>query len=154
MTKLHSLLLRDQRGTSVVELALIAPILAALVLGTVDLSAAYSAKLQLEQAAQRTIEKVQAEGYEDDSDHKAAIKTEAATAAGVAESAVTVESWLQCNNATTKLAYSGSCANASDPYARYVQVTIQKQYTTLFRSKYAGVNGVITLTGQAGVRVQ
>jgi Flp pilus assembly protein TadG len=154
MMRLSLRLACDERGTSVVELALVAPILAALVIGMVDLSGAYSAKLQLEQAAQRTIEKIQREGYEDDADHKAAIKTEAATAAGVAESAVTVESWLQCNNTATKLAYSGTCSNPSDPYARYVQVTIQKPYTTLFKSKYVGTAGVVTLTGQAGVRVQ
>ncbi len=50
-------LFRDERGTSVIELALVAPILASLVIGMSDLSRAYSAKLQLEQAAQRSIEK-------------------------------------------------------------------------------------------------
>ena len=41
-------LIRDERGTSVIELALLAPILASLVIGMSDLSRAYSAKLQLE----------------------------------------------------------------------------------------------------------
>ena len=47
----------DKRGTAAIELALIAPILATRVVGIVDLSRGYSMKLQLEQAAQRAIEK-------------------------------------------------------------------------------------------------
>ncbi|WP_310467629.1 pilus assembly protein, partial [Sphingomonas sp.] len=48
---------RDERGASVVELALVAPFLAAMLIGMVDMSNGYSDKLQLEQAAQRSIEK-------------------------------------------------------------------------------------------------
>ena len=40
-------------------MALVAPVFASLLIGMVDISRAYSAKLQLEQAAQRSIEKVQ-----------------------------------------------------------------------------------------------
>ena len=58
MTRLGKLLRRDERGASVVELALVAPVFAALLLGMVDLSGAYSARLELEQAAQQTIENV------------------------------------------------------------------------------------------------
>ena len=52
-------LAQDDRGASIIELALVAPILASLLIGMVDLSRAYSHKLLLEQAAQRSIEKVQ-----------------------------------------------------------------------------------------------
>ena len=51
---------RDERGASIIELALVAPVLASMLVGMVDLSRAYSYKLKLEQAAQRAIEKVQA----------------------------------------------------------------------------------------------
>jgi Flp pilus assembly protein TadG len=50
---------QDERGASIVELALVTPILASLLIGMVDLSRAYSYKLNLEQGAQRAIEKVQ-----------------------------------------------------------------------------------------------
>ncbi len=53
------LIFRDERGTSIIEMALAAPLLATFLIGMVDLSRAYSAKLQVEQAAQRTIEMVQ-----------------------------------------------------------------------------------------------
>jgi Flp pilus assembly protein TadG len=47
----------DVRGSTIVELALVAPIFATFVVGMTDLSRGYSLKLQLEQAAQRSIER-------------------------------------------------------------------------------------------------
>ena len=44
---------RDERGASIIELALTAPFLAAMVIGMVDISRGYHAKLTLEQVAQR-----------------------------------------------------------------------------------------------------
>ena len=52
--KLHA----DQRGAAVIELAMIAPILAMMVIGIVDMSNGYSRKLALEQGAQRAVEKI------------------------------------------------------------------------------------------------
>src|SRR3982751_6612551 len=51
-------LARDDRGAAVIELALVAPVLALMVIGIVDLSNAFSSKLALEQGAQRAIEKI------------------------------------------------------------------------------------------------
>jgi Flp pilus assembly protein TadG len=45
----------NQRGSVIIELAFIAPILATMIVGVVDLSAAYGRKLVLEQAAQRAV---------------------------------------------------------------------------------------------------
>ena len=51
-------LAREDRGTAVIELALIAPVLALLIIGVTDVSIAYGRRLELEQAVQRSIEKV------------------------------------------------------------------------------------------------
>ena len=51
-------LLANERGAAIIELALVAPILALTVIGIVDMSNAYSRKLALEQGAQRAIEKI------------------------------------------------------------------------------------------------
>ena len=51
-------LLSNARGAAVVEMALVAPVLALGVIGIVDVSNAYSKKLALEQGAQRAIEKI------------------------------------------------------------------------------------------------
>jgi Flp pilus assembly protein TadG len=146
--------LRDESGGSIIEMALAAPVLALLLIGMVDLSRGYSTKLQLEQVAQRTIEKVQNSDYAES--QKSALQSEAAAAAGVQTSAVTVSSWLECNNSGTKQAFTSSCSDASHPYARYVEIDIQKTYTPLFSTKFAGANpdGTYTLRGVAGVRVQ
>ena len=51
-------LFRDERATAIIELALVAPIVALTVIGIVDLSNGFSRKLGLEQGAQRAIEKI------------------------------------------------------------------------------------------------
>ena len=149
------LLRRDERGSSVIEMALAAPILAALLVGMVDLSRAYSAKLQLEQAAQRSIEYIQRNGFTPGNED--ALKSEAATPAGVATSAVTVTTWAECRTGTTvtTAGFTDSCSGA-DSYARYVSVDVQKSHTPFFRVswdlKSSSTNYV--LHGKAAIRVQ
>ena len=148
-------ILSDDRGNSLVELALIAPLFAALLVGAVDLSRAYSAKLNLEQAAQRTIELIQRSQYS--TAQKDDFEDDAEAAAG-AGSTATVTAWLDCGHSGTALNYdTGTCANADDPYARYVQVTIQNSFTPMFGRKYfpgANANGTVTITATAGIRTQ
>ncbi|MBA2771420.1 MAG: pilus assembly protein [Sphingomonas sp.] len=151
-------LLRNERGSSIIEMALAAPFLAALLIGMVDLSRGYSAKLQLEQAAQRTIEKIvqQKSVVTDYTAHKA----EAAMAAGVTVDAVTIDAWLECSadGQTWRRAasFSSVCETSEPYYARYVEVDITKIYNPLFGTTYAGANtdGTYTLRGIAGVRIQ
>src|SRR3954469_1032259 len=51
-------LIGDDAGAAIIELAIIAPIFALMTVGVVDMSNAYSRKLQAEQAAQRAVEKI------------------------------------------------------------------------------------------------
>ena len=146
-----SRLRRDEGGTSVIELALAAPILAMLTIGIIDLSNGFSTKLQLEQAAQRAIEKVM--NGRADTTTIAALKTEAATTAGVAETAVATDFWLECNG--TRAALYNSTCSSGQTYARYLSVSITKTYTPFFNYKFhsRSVNSY-TLTGAAAVRTQ
>ena len=145
-------LFADDRGSSVIEMGLVAPFLAAMLIGMVDLSRAYSTKLSVEQAAQRTIEKIQVSSYAPTDN--TTIQAEAATAAGVATGNVTVTSWLQCNNSSTQLSFTSSC-NGTEPFARYVRIRIQKSYTPLFRVKWdRTTSGTWTVNGAAGIRIQ
>jgi len=144
----------DEGGNSLIEMALFAPLLATLLVGTVDISRAYSSKLALEQAAQRVIEHVQASQYQ--TSDKSTFEAEAKAAAGSGSSA-TVTAWLECNNDGTHLDYdTGTCASATDPYARYVQVTITQPFSPMFGTRFfpGASNGVVTLTATAGVRTQ
>lgn len=147
-------LLADERGNSFIEMAFVAPILAALLVGMIDISRAYSDRVDLEQAAQRTVEKVQISNYIQSDD--TTLKSEAETAAGPGSTA-TVTEWLQCGSDTTQLDYaSGTCANGVAT-ARFIQISITKNFTPLFtNSVFANKNadGTVTLHATAGVRVQ
>ena len=146
-------LARDEKGTSVIEMALATPVLAALLMGMVDLSSAYSEKLQLEQAAQRAIEKVM--NNQTGSTSYNTLKAEAVDAAGVEEDDVTIDFWLECNG-TRQTDYDSSCSTGQ-VYARFLSVTVQKDFLPSFGTKYfpgANPDGTFTITAEAGIRTQ
>jgi Flp pilus assembly protein TadG len=145
-------LARDERGTSIIEMALVAPVLATMFVGMVDLSNAYSMKLELEQAAQRSIEKVMQ--YRTQYSTYDTLQTEAATAAGVATSAVTVTYWHECDGAK-QASYNTVCATGATE-TRYIEVSINKDFTPSFGTRFlpGAVDGKLTLNGKAGLRTQ
>ncbi len=143
----------DERGTSVIELAMVAPVLATFLVGMADISRAYSAKLQLVQAAHRSIEKVQQ--YRTTTSTFSTLQTEAATAAGVNASDVVVDPWLECNG-TRQANYNSVCPPGQNP-SRYITVTITKPFMPMFGTRFfpgANQDGSYTLTGEAGLRTQ
>lgn len=142
---------RDERGNSIIELALVVPLLSSLLIGMVDISRGYSAKLQLQQAAQQAIEKVMQTNAS--SSVIASLTGEATAAAGVGSTA-TVDFWLECNG-TRQSDYNTSCSSGQT-YARYLTVDITKAYAPMFRVKFLGSNndGTFTLHGKAGIRTQ
>ena len=153
-------IIRDERGASIIEMALVAPILASLLIGMVDMSLGYSAKLQLEQAAQRAIEK--AMNGEKETAFFEALEDEAVAAADVPASQVEVRYWLECNGvsqnsspSTMEADYEKVCPDG-EAYARYVNVRIEKAFTPMFDKPWASSNpdGTFTLVGEAGIRVQ
>jgi Flp pilus assembly protein TadG len=155
---------RDERGASIIELAMVAPFMAALVIGMSDLARGYSTKLMLEQAAQRTIEKVEQQKSVSTS-YNTTLSTEATNAmtdAGYSTgNTITPDSWLECSsdgtNWTRQTDFTGSCPNATDTTARYVSVKISRDFTPMFTSRHwpgANANGTITVSGYAEVRVQ
>lgn len=143
----------DRQGSSVVELALIMPVFAAAVVGIIDLSRGYSTKLQLEQAAYRSIEKVQQ--YYTTKDTYSTLRDEAATAASVPSSNVSIDYWLECNG-TRQSNYDTTCSG-TQAYARWIAVDIQSSYTPIFNLGIFTGNyssGAITLHGKAALRTQ
>jgi Flp pilus assembly protein TadG len=159
MRKLLSLR-HDTAGAAVIELALAAPIMAAVLIGMSEIATGFSTKLQLEQAAQSAIEKVMQGQTRATTASVATLKTDAATLAGVTEANVTVSFTLFCVNRSTNVAtaasdYNTVCAGTEDT-RRYMKVVITKDYTPMMTRVYAaaGTNNVYTLTGQTSVRVQ
>ena len=158
MQKLRNLI-ADDRGTSLIELALATPILAAVLMGMVDLSRAYSEKLQLEQATQRAIEKVF--NNQTVSTSYNTLQAEAKSAAHdagfttVTDSDVTIDYWLECDGAR-QADYDTPCATGQI-YARYLNIELRKKFTPYFGTKYfpgANSDGTYTIRADAGIRTQ
>ena len=152
-------LARDEGGASIIEMGLMLPILASLLIGMVDISRAYSAKLQLEQSAYRAIEKVQQ--YNTTESTYDTLRTEAGSAAraagftDVTDNDVTIDYWLECNG-TRQTDYDTVCSSGQT-YARWITVDITAKFTPMFSSsKWPGSNtdGTYTLHGKAGLRTQ
>lgn len=142
----------NERGAALIEMALVLPFFAALIVGITDLSRAYSAKLDLQQAAERAIEKVQQYQTEAGSDE---LRTEAAEAAGVHSDRVTVEHWLECDG-IRQPHYDSNCEAGQVP-GRWVKVNVEGTYTPMFASnRWPGSNkdGTFTIHGDAGLRTQ
>ena len=154
-------LAREQRGAVLIELALAAPLLATMVVGVTDLSIAFGKKLQLEQAAQRAIEKVaQTTGEKTPED---TIKTEAVcqyngtNVNGTCKTSpidvgdVTVTYTLKCNGAVT--AYSSDCTSGQTEL-RYIEAEVVDTYEPMFPLHFGTESdGTYHLSATAGVRV-
>ena len=152
-------LARDEGGASIIEMGLMLPILASLLIGMVDISRAYSAKLLLEQSAYRAIEKVQqyntVESTYDTLKNEAASAANSAGFSNVTSSDVTIDYWLECNG--TRQANYDTVCSSGQTYARWITVDITAKFTPMFSSsKWPGSNtdGTYTLHGKAGLRTQ
>ncbi|GAA4012553.1 hypothetical protein GCM10022280_08090 [Sphingomonas swuensis] len=152
---------RDEQGAAIIELALCAPILAALVMGASDLGLAYSRKLALEQGAQRAVEKVM------QTTQLATVQTtiadEVALQAGVNASQVTVTFPKYCDG--RRLPDKGRDADgfaigsceAGEKASHYIQVDVHEEYDPLFPTIPIGVklaNGNYLVTASAGMRTK
>lgn len=155
---------RDKRGTATIELALFAPVLATMVIGVIDMSMAYSRKLQIEQSAQRAIEKVmQTTGVKNVAD---TIVDEVAAQADIADaekaSKITVTYSLECDD-EDPLTESDpdefdllECAEGTTYEARYIEVEVNDTYDPMFDMTFAGIgnDGFYHIKATAGMRTQ
>lgn len=129
--------LRDARGSTVIETALVAPVLALLALGGYDVSRMVSRQHELAGGAveMQTIVLAAASGTATDT---ATIKTALVNTMNLDPSKVTITKVYRCNTSTTLVSSSGSCG-ASDKVSTYVKVTLTDTYTPTW-TKY-GVGG-------------
>ena len=126
-------LARDERGTSLIEFGFIAPFLALLAMGVIDLSYGLAERFALQQAVNRSLELVQsrpalAAADSDEVDYSF-VKAEAVAAAGLkTEEAdqVTITRWLECD-AEDRGDVNGDCEDGEES-ARYLRVRITKDF--------------------------
>lgn len=143
---------RDDRGAAVIELALIAPVLALMAMGIIDISQAFNRKLTLEQAAQRAVEKVmQTTGSTTPAE---TIKAEAAAQGDISEDDVTVNYRMECNG-TVQADFDTECA-AGEVEARWLEVVVTGTYDPMFPGHFFGNSddGIYHITATAGMRTK
>jgi Flp pilus assembly protein TadG len=148
-------LAQDSRGASLVELALLAPILALMLMGISDIAMGFSAKMTLQQAAARALERAAVGSVRSDYQH---LGDDAAAAAGVPRSAVTVTNWLECDQVRQE-SFDGTCGS-EQMVSRYVQIEIAWGYEPTFRygpiarAVGAGDDNRIPIDAHAALRIQ
>lgn len=126
LSNMQRLLVRiadDCRGASIIETALVTPLLLLLMAGAVDFALGFSLKLQTQQAAARSIEYATVGGLENLSTQQ--LQSEAAAAAKVPANQVDVEVWLECNGVAPE---TGVDCLDDEELARYVSVRIDNSY--------------------------
>lgn len=169
-------LLRDDRGAAIIELAIIAPVIALMTAGVVDLSNGFGQKLRLEQAAQRSIEKVmQTTGIttvEDTIAAEAVCQVNGTNSDGTCKTSpittanVTVTYRLECLTAagvivTTQtmsdsVAFDALECPSPQKEARWVKVAIWQDYAPMFPVHFSGISstGKYRIQASAGIRTE
>jgi len=177
MKMLARKLVADVRGAAVIEMALVAPVLALTVIGIVDMSNAYSRKLALEQGAQRAIEKImqttETNTVETTLTTEAVCQVNGLNADGtcktspITASNVTVTYRLECKDATGSIvststttdstAFDALFCDPSQKEQRYLEVRLTDTYFPLFPIHFlsfdSGTNGY-PLSATAGMRTE
>jgi Flp pilus assembly protein TadG len=168
--------MNDSRGAAVIELALVAPVLAVLTIGLVDLSNAFSRKLALEQGAHRAIEKIMQTTEQDTVEgtltNEAVCQVNGTNADGTCKTSpitaanVTVSYRLECTTAgstTTQLSTDADafdafvCASGTQREARYIAVALTDRYEPMFPIRFGAAktgDGKYPISAVAGVRTQ
>jgi Flp pilus assembly protein TadG len=153
-------LVSDQRGTSLLEFAFVAPILAMMVVGVGDLARGFSERFALQQAVDRTLEMAHLGTRQDNYEFLRTEAAQAATDAGKTGATVTLSTWLDCINASgvktkSAAAWTETCASTEET-ARYVSLTLSSTFTPSFGTAgYPGaVNGSVPISASSSVRVQ
>ena len=157
--RFHSLrsVCRDRTGTGAMELALALPILMLLLAGMIDMSRVISARIDMEQAAIRATDYALA--IRPTSSNSTYIRDEAASAANVPTSDVTVQIFLECDG-VRQSDFNTICSSGQDQ-ARLVSVDIDRTVDSVFDwtslARLVGGNvgqANITVTGSSVVRFQ
>ena len=164
MIRLLRSLRRDNSGAVLIEFAFVSPILALMAVGAIDMSNAFGKKLQLEQAAQRSIEKVMQTTGEQTVENTIAAEAvcqyngtnENGTCktAPITTANVTVTHRLECNGTVT-VNDDDVCADG-ETESRWIQVVVRDNYEPMFALHFAGLNqdGTYHLQATAGMRTE
>jgi Flp pilus assembly protein TadG len=140
---------RDEGGIATIELALVAPVFATLIIGVADVTTAFNRKVELEQGVQRAVERV----MQTTAEYTVAenIKEEVHKSAGVPKSNVSVNYFLSCNGVVKSAELDCTDTEAE---VRYTIVSAFATYTPVIPLDAIGFGGPITLRVETEMRTQ
>lgn len=123
-------MLRDVRGSMAIETALIAPVLAAMTLGTFEVSSMLSRQQQLQSAANEASEIILAASA-GSGISSGDLKTIIVSSLGLQSNQLTIVARYRCDDSSTLLTTvpTGGACPSSKPVYQYVQLTLTETYT-------------------------
>lgn len=142
---------RDRAGVAAVELGLIAPILAALVIPMVDLGIGAYDKMRIQDAAEAAAQYALANASSYNASSIQSAATNATTLSGVTATAAEACHCVTSGALGSAVSCATTCADGSTP-GTYVSVSTQMSYSLLFT--YPGLTNPMPLSGYAIVRIQ
>jgi Flp pilus assembly protein TadG len=138
------------RGVSAVEFSLIAPILIAATVGTVDLGMGFYRKLQVQSAAQAGAQYAELNGF--NANNISSAITNATAYSGISASPTPTQ-FCGCASASgISVVACGSQCPGAIPAGTYVTASAQSTYTTII--PYPMIPNSRTLSAQSTVRIQ
>lgn len=155
VSRLAAAFRRCARGSVAIELALLAPVLAALLIGSVDFGTYIYKKMQLQSASRAGAQfAIQSDGNAEDT---AGINSAVLASADDLEAGLTITSTTYCSCAdgtettvSVTTGCGGTCAGGDAP-ALSVRVTVSNTFTPIF--PYPGLPDSIDLQGETSLRV-
>lgn len=146
----------DNIGTAIIELALVLPLVLFLILGALDFSLGFVARLKLEQSVNTVLEEALTVGP--GSNNYGYLVQEAASVSGQPTSNVTLTTWLECDG-IVQANFAGDCTG-TQVIARYVGLKIDGSYSPPidyggFASMFKGTPmSTMAISGFSRLRIQ
>jgi Flp pilus assembly protein TadG len=142
---------RSESGSSLVELALVLPVLFLLLLGVADFGRAYYLGMEVSQAA-NSAALYGSQAPSDTAGIASAAVADAQDVAGFTTSSVTVTSGCECSDGSSPSLGCSAKPTCSTNSVTYVQVDTVATYKATF--PYPGIPASIVLRGKARMRSQ
>jgi Flp pilus assembly protein TadG len=146
MIKRRPSLLHKEHGSSAIEVALMAPILALLLVGGVDFGRGYFVALEVSSAA----ESGALYGSTNTSDTKGMVSAAKLNAKDVPGIAATASTGCECSDGTGAVASCSPVPSCTVNVVDYVEVDTSATYTPIL--KYPGIPSTFSLTGRGRMR--
>lgn len=139
--------IRSESGAAAVEFSFIAPILLLLMVGLMDMGMYIRDRMKLEQISRAAVDYIMQGGQEDN------IQTDVLTyydSENAESYTITPERVCTCSDGATQDCSAMSCSHG-DYSRQYVQVTVDRTFTTLF--PYPGIPREMSLSGYSRMRL-